>query len=302
MHENIMELMWSTGHLSGSNAEYVEELYEDYLTDRESVPEQWCTFFDSLASAVMENGDPDVSHASIRRDFKALSKVSRYAPVLSNEAVVNSDHENKQVHVLQLISSYRVRGHQKAKLDPLGIMHRERVPDLELEFHDLSPVDFYTVFQTGSLFVSKQKATLREMVDTLERIYCGSVGYEFMHIVNLEEKQWIQQRIESNDGYPTFENDVKRHLLERLTAAEGLEKHLDSKYPGTKRFGLEGGESLIPALDELVQRSGKYGAKEIVLGMAHRGRLNVLVNILGKNPADLFDEFEGRAVYQSSGD
>ena len=176
------------------------------------------------------------------------------------------------------------------------------MPDLELEFHDLSPVDFSTVFQTGSLFVSKQKATLREMVDTLERIYCGSVGYEFMHIVNLEEKQWIQQRIESNDGYPTFENEVKRHLLERLTAAEGLEKHLDSKYPGTKRFGLEGGESLIPALDELVQRSGKYGAKEIVLGMAHRGRLNVLVNILGKNPADLFDEFEGRAVYQSSGD
>ena len=126
MHENIMELMWSTGHLSGSNAEYVEELYEDYLTDPESVPKQWCTFFDSLASAVMENTDPDVSHAGIRRDFKALSKVSRYAPVLSNEAVVNSDHENKQVHVLQLISSYRVRGHQKAKLDPLGIMHRER--------------------------------------------------------------------------------------------------------------------------------------------------------------------------------
>ena len=302
MHENIMELMWSTGHLSGANAEYVEGLYEKYLLDPSTVPEKWCTFFDSLSTTVIEKTEPDVSHASIRRDFRSLSKVSRYAPVLSNEAVVNSDHESKQVHVLQLISSYRVRGHQKARLDPLGIMHRERVPDLELEFHDLSPIDFSTVFQTGSLFVSKKKTTLREMVDTLERIYCGSVGYEFMHIVNLAEKQWIQQRIESNDGYPTFENDVKRHLLERLTAAEGLEKHLDSKYPGTKRFGLEGGESLIPALDELVQRSGKYGAKEIVLGMAHRGRLNVLVNILGKNPADLFDEFEGRAVYQSSGD
>ena len=297
-----MELMWSTGHLSGANAEYVEGLYEKYLLDPSTVPEKWCTFFDSLSTTVIEKTEPDVSHASIRRDFRSLSKVSRYAPVLSNEAVVNSDHESKQVHVLQLISSYRVRGHQKARLDPLGIMHRERVPDLELEFHDLSPIDFSTVFQTGSLFVSKKKTTLREMVDTLERIYCGSVGYEFMHIVNLAEKQWIQERIESNDGYPTFENDVKRHLLERLTAAEGLEKHLDSKYPGTKRFGLEGGESLIPALDELVQRSGKYGAKEIVLGMAHRGRLNVLVNILGKNPADLFDEFEGRAVYQSSGD
>ena len=222
--------------------------------------------------------------------------------MLSNDAVVHSEHESKQVQVLQLISSYRVRGHQKADLDPLSLMYRESVQDLELEFHDLSAIDYSTVFQTGSLYISKERAPLREIVDSLERIYCSSIGYEFMHIVNLEEKQWIQQRIESNDGYPVFESDVKRHLLERLSAAEGLEKHLDSKYPGTKRFGLEGGESLIPALDELVQRAGKFGAKEIVLGMAHRGRLNVLVNLLGKNPADLFDEFEGKAVYESSGD
>ena len=195
-----------------------------------------------------------------------------------------------------------MRGHQKANLDPLGIMHRERVLDLELEFHDLSPIDTSTVFQTGSLFISKAKAPLREIIEILESIYCSSIGYEFMHIVNLEEKQWIQRQIESNDGSPIIENDVRLHLLERLTAAEGLEKHLDAKYPGTKRFGLEGGESLIPALDELIQRSGKYGAKEIVLGMAHRGRLNVLVNILGKNPSELFDEFEGKATYQSSGD
>ena len=293
--------MWSTGHLSGSNADYVEELYEEYLADPDSIPEQWREFFDSLPA---ENGQSagEVSHSRIRSDFKQLAKVSRYAQVLSDDAVVNSEHESKQVQVLQLISSYRVRGHQKASLDPLGLMPRERVADLELEFHDLSPIDYSTVFQTGSLFISKEKAPLREIVDTLERIYCSSIGYEFMHIVNLEEKQWIQQRIETNDGHPAFANDVKRHLLERLTAAEGLEKHLDSKYPGTKRFGLEGGESLIPALDELVQRSGKFGAKEIVLGMAHRGRLNVLVNILGKNPADLFDEFEGRATYMSSGD
>ena len=272
MQENVMELMWSTGHLSGSNAEYVEELYESFLSDPDSVPEQWRSFFESLPSPDGRGATQDASHADIKRDFKTLSKVSRYAPVLSNEAVINSEHESKQVHVLQLISSYRVRGHQKANLDPLGIMHRERVPDLELEFHDLSQIDSSTVFQTGSLFISKETAPLRDIVDTLERIYCSSVGYEYMHIVNLEEKQWIQQRIEGNDGYPTFENEVKRHLLERLTAAEGLEKHLDSKYPGTKRFGLEGGESLIPSLDELVQRAGKYGAKEIVLGMAHRGR------------------------------
>ena len=301
MHDSLMEMMWNTGHLSGSNAEYVEELYDRFLTDPNSVPEQWRGFFESLPAS-HDDDRPDVSHNDIRKNFKALGKVSRYARVLSDDAIVNSEHESKQVQVLSLISSYRVRGHQKALLDPLSLMHRERVPDLELEFHDLSSIDYSTIFQTGSLFISKEKAPLREIVDTLERIYCTSIGYEFMHIVNLEEIQWIQQRIESNDGHLLFENDVKRHLLERLSAAEGLEKHLDSKYPGTKRFGLEGGESLIPALDEIVQHAGKHGAKEIVLGMAHRGRLNVLVNILGKNPADLFDEFEGKAIYQSSGD
>jgi len=301
MQDNLMEIMKSTGHLSGANADYVEALYENFLADPDSIPSQWRDYFTSLPPV---NGDSqrEISHAQILEEFKALGKVSRFAPVLSNDAVINSDHEHKQVQVLLLISSYRVRGHQKANLDPLGLMHRERVPDLELEFHDLSPLDNSTVFRTGSLFIKKKKAPLREIVDTLERIYCTSIGYEFMHIVNLEEKQWIQQRIESEDGYFNYDNEVKRHILERLSAAEGLEKHLDSKYPGTKRFGLEGGESLIPALDELIQRSGKYGAKEIVLGMAHRGRLNVLVNILGKNPADLFDEFEGKAVYKSSGD
>jgi len=182
------------------------------------------------------------------------------------------------------------------------MMRREQVPDLQLDFHGLSPVDYSTVFQTGSLFIKKDKAPLREIVEVLERIYCGSIGYEFMHIVDLAEKQWIQKRIETQLGNPDFPSEVKKHLLERLSAAEGLEKHLDSKYPGTKRFGLEGGESLIPLVDELIQRSGSYGAKEIVIGMAHRGRLNVLVNTLGKNPSDLFSEFEGRATYKSSGD
>lgn len=301
MQDNLLEIMRSTGHLSGSNAAYVEELYERFLIDSESVPVEWKDFFVSLAAANDDNAS-DVSHAAIENEFRALGKISRFAPALSHDTGVHSEHESKQVQVLLLISSYRVRGHQKADLDPLSLMYREEVPDLELEFHGLSPVDNSTVFQTGSLFITKDMAPLKEIVETLERIYCASIGYEFMHIVNLEEKQWIQERIESNDGFPVFEKEVKRHLLERLSAAEGLEKHLDSKYPGTKRFGLEGGESLIPALDELVQRSGKYGVKEIVLGMAHRGRLNVLVNLLGKNPADLFDEFEGKAVYESSGD
>ncbi len=219
MHDSLMEIMWSTGHLSGSNAEYVEELYERFLTDPNSIPEQWRGFFNSLPAS-HDDDRPDVSHSDIRKNFKALGKVSRYAQVLSDDAIVNSEHESKQVQVLLLISSYRVRGHQKALLDPLSLMHRQRVPDLELEFHDLSSIDCSTIFQTGSLFISKEKAPLREIIDTLERIYCTSIGYEFMHIVNLEEKQWIQQRIESNDGHLQFENDVKRHLLERLSAAE----------------------------------------------------------------------------------
>ncbi len=300
MQQGVMELLWSTGHLSGSNAEYVDGLYESYLADPASVPGEWRAFFASLPPGAGEAAE--VSHSRIRDDFRKLGKLSRYAQVLSDDAVVNSAHEQKQVRLLELIVSYRERGHQKASLDPLGLMARVRVPDLEIEFHDLSPIDYSTIFQTGTLFISKRRDSLRNLIDTLERIYCGSIGYEYMHIVSLAEQQWIQQIIESTDGRLHFSNEEKKHLLERLAAAEGLEKHLDGKYPGTKRFGLEGGESLIPLLDELVQRAGGYGAKEVVLGMAHRGRLNVLVNILGKNPSDLFDEFEGKAVYRSSGD
>ena len=300
MQQSVMEKLWSTGHLSGSNAEYVDGLYESFLSNPASVPDEWRDFFSSLPPG--NGGVIEISHSRIRDDFRKLGKVSRYTQVLSNDAVVNSEHEQKQVQVLELISSYRERGHQKASLDPLGLMPRVRVPDLEIEFHDLSPIDYSTIFQTGTLFISNPRDHLRNLIDTLERIYCGSIGYEYMHIVNLAEKQWIQQVIECHDGYLQFSNEEKKHLLERLTAAEGLEKHLDGKYPGTKRFGLEGGESLIPLLDEIVQRAGVYGVKEVVLGMAHRGRLNVLVNILGKNPSDLFDEFEGKATYRSSGD
>lgn len=301
MHDSIMELMWSTSHLSGGNAEYVEQLYDQYLEDPQQVSDEWRQHFDNLPRIDDHNGE-DVSHRQIVEYFRRLGKNSRFMPVLSDDVVIASEHENKQVQVLHLISSYRVRGHQKAALDPLSLMHREQVPDLSLDFHGLSQADFSTVFQTGSLNINRDTASLREIVDSLEKIYCGSIGYEFMHIVDLAQKQWLQKRIEPKLGEPGFTAEVKRHLLERLSAAEGLEKHLDSKYPGTKRFGLEGGESLIPLSDELIQRAGSYGVKEIVIGMAHRGRLNMLVNILGKNPADLFSEFEGRATYKSSGD
>jgi 2-oxoglutarate dehydrogenase E1 component len=302
MQDNIRELMLQTSHLSGGNLDYVEGLFEAWMADPLSVPEEWQRYFDGLPAAGRAQGD--VSHAAVIEQFKGQPKrgLAGFLGVADSRLPGSLEHEAKQVNVVQLISSYRVRGHQMASLDPLGLMRREDVPDLKLEFHHLSSADNDTVFSTQPLYIPQQAARLSEIVSVLQDIYCGSIGYEFMAIVNLEEKQWIQKRIESCGGRPAFSNETRLHILERLSAAEGLEKHLDSKYPGTKRFGLEGGESLIHALDDIIQRAGEAGAKEIVIGMAHRGRLNVLVNTLGKNPTQLFEEFEGRALYKGSGD
>ncbi|MEP1471770.1 MAG: 2-oxoglutarate dehydrogenase E1 component [Halieaceae bacterium] len=298
-----MELLWRSSHIAGGNATYVEDLYETYLTDPNGVPEQWRDYFDKLPRVESEITQiEDVPHSTIRDRFAKISKMR-----VRTEATVQHDsqateHERKQVRVVQLISAYRQRGHQKASLDPLGLAEREHVPDLELGFHQLSAADRDTPFQVGSLHIGKADATLGEIVDALERTYCHTVGAEFMHIVDTGERHWIMTRMESVRSAPDYGDDVRMTLLRRLIKAEGLEKSLGSKYPGTKRFGLEGGESLIPMLSEMVQRVGSYGAKEIVIGMAHRGRLNVLVNIFGKNPVELFDEFEGKKTYESSGD
>ncbi|MDX9873935.1 MAG: 2-oxoglutarate dehydrogenase E1 component [Spongiibacteraceae bacterium] len=299
MQENSMELLWRSSHISGSNAAYVEELYETYLTDPDAVPEEWRSYFDGLPQ-FMGGGDRDVSHADIIEFFRELGRSSGRVVRVGDGGV--TEHERKQVRVVQLISAYRQRGHQKAKLDPLGLVERPPVPDLELSYHQLSPEGLDTTFHAAAMYLGRETATLREIVGALEQTYCSTIGAEFMHIVATEERQWIQQRMESVRSRPEYGPEERRHLLERLTAAEGLEKALASKYPGVKRFGLEGGESLIPMLDALIQRAGSYQMKEVVMGMAHRGRLNVLVNILGKSPSELFDEFEGRAVYQGSAD
>ncbi|MFV8817178.1 2-oxoglutarate dehydrogenase E1 component [Haliea sp. E17] len=303
MQESSMEQLWRSSHIAGGNATYVEDLYESYLKDPNGVPEQWRDYFNKLPRVeTSEVLTEDIPHSVIRDRFAQISKMR-----VRTEATVAHDsqateYERKQVRVVQLISAYRQRGHQKARLDPLGIAEREHVRDLELSFHELSEADFDTVFQTGSLHIGKADATLGEIHDALERTYCRSVGAEFMHIVNTEERHWIMSRMESVRSAPDYGRDIRIQLLRRLIKAEGLEKSLGSKYPGTKRFGLEGGESLIPMLAEMIQRLGGYGVQEIVIGMAHRGRLNVLVNILGKNPSELFDEFEGKASYTSSGD
>lgn len=287
-----MERLWRTGHLSGNNASYVEELYEKYLEDPSQIPEQWRSYFETLPR-VNGAAAPDISHATVREHFLLLSKnQGRVAPVAAR--TVSSDYERKQVAVGDLINIYRRRGHLKAKLDPLELSNPDEVPVLRLDHNRLSEADLDTSFQTGTLFYGEKEATLRKIVEVLEQTYCGSVGAEYMHISDEDEQLWVQQRMESARSRPAYSEGVKRRLLDRLIAAEGLEKYLGTKYPGTKRFGLEGAEAFIPCMAELIHRAGSSGVVETVIGMAHRGRLNVLVNLLGKNPADLFDEFEGR--------
>ena len=298
----MLELL-SSSHIAGSNAEYIEGLYEEYLTDPNALAPEWRDYFNKLPKvASTTNALHDVPHSVIREQFAKFSKMRvRTEATVANDAQA-TDYERKQVAVVQLISAYRQRGHQKASLDPLGIAERESVADLHLAFHQLSEADLDTVFQVGSLYSGAGDATLHDIIDALERTYCHTIGAEFMHIVDTEQRHWVMSRMESVRSAPDMDRDSRLQLLRSLIKAEGLEKSLGSKYPGTKRFGLEGAESLIPMLSEATQRIGGYGAKEIVLGMAHRGRLNVLVNILGKNPAELFDEFEGRVNFEHSGD
>lgn len=275
-----------SSHLAGGNVAYIEQLFEAYLDDPTAVSDEWRKIFDSLpktSSAV------DVKLSDVRDEFKALAKNK-----LKQTGSGSAPADQKQVKVLQLINAYRFRGHQHANLDPLGLWKQDNVPDLSLDFHGLTKDDLDREFHVGSLAVGSETMKLKDIHNALESIYCGSVGAEYMHIVSTEEKRWIQQRLEGVLGQPKFDKEQQIKILRELISADGLEKYLGSKFPGAKRFSLEGGDSLVPLLKALITRSGEQGAKEVVVGMAHRGRLNVLVNVLGKKPQDLFDEFAGK--------
>ncbi|RUO81490.1 2-oxoglutarate dehydrogenase E1 component [Idiomarina tyrosinivorans] len=295
MQDGVMREWLESSHLAGGNAAYVEELFEAYLDDPTAVSDEWRQMFDALPR---DGHTLDTKHSQIREQFREFAKNKLKA---SNATAAAPDL--KQVRVLQLINAYRFRGHQHANLDPLGLWKQETVPDLALDFHELSKDDLDREFNVGSLAVGKDTMKLRDIHDALEKIYCGSIGAEYMHIVSTEEKRWIQQRLEGVLGRPSFDKAQKQRIFNELVAADGLEKYLGSKFPGAKRFSLEGGDSLVPLLKSLISRSGEQGAKEVVIGMAHRGRLNVLVNVLGKKPQDLFDEFAGKhAANKGSGD
>lgn len=275
--------------LDGTNGTWLEDLYERWLRDPDSVDERWHAWFGALPRV---NGQvtESVLHSEVREEFAKLTghlRGHRIARVTESRL----EFERKQVRVLQLINAYRFRGHQYADTDPLQQREAADVSELALRYHELSDADLTTVFRTGSL-VGPERATLEHILAALNRTYCGTIGAEYMHISETGEKRWIQQRLESVQSHPGIAADRQEWLLQRLTAAEGIERYLHSKYVGQKRFSLEGGESLIPLMGELIERAGVQGLKEIVIGMSHRGRLNVLVNILGKLPSMLFSEFE----------
>ena len=278
-----MEKFWEDSHTSAGHSSYLESLYESYLDNPASVSLEWRSFFDDLPS---NNGKhQDISHQNIINSYKNHRRVS----LNSNNTNETND---KQVRVVQLIQAYRNRGHQAATLDPLGMMERKQVPDLDIEYHGLGKEDLQTVFKTDTLKIGKEEATLQEIIDSLQSIYCGDLGIEYNYIVSTEERKWFQEILEPSLGQCEFKDDEKRYIFNRLNSAEGLAKFLAAKYPGMKRFGIDGCESLIPLVDTLIQNCGILGAKQICFGMAHRGRLNLLVNVLGKTPAELFSAFE----------
>ena len=282
-----MKKMQQQSYLSGGNAAFIEELYSRYLKNEDDVDEHWRDWF-----AELKNGEltPDQDHLEIREQMKYVVRHKRAGNGISSSEL--SEHDAKQVRVLQLINAYRVKGHERARLDPLEMNPRPEVKEMTLAGNNLGEADLDTVFNTGSLF-GVEAAPLREIIERVEKTYCGTIGSEYMHIEDRAQKRWIQVQIETSLATPSFREGRRNRIMDRIIAAENLEKYLHTRYIGQKRFSLEGGESLIPILDRVVQQAGVTSTHEVVIGMAHRGRLNVLTNIFGKMPSHLFDEFEG---------
>ena len=280
---------WATAYLSGGNMAYVDGLYEDYLADPTSVSDEWQAVFKALPAV---SGAADPSHRDVRQYFLENS---------DNKKSMSVSVDDKQAAVDHLISAYRMHGHHAASLDPLEMLVREPEPDLELSYHHLTQEDLNEKFNVGGYF-SDKAMPLSAIYEALRETYSGNIGVEYMHISNHEEITWIQEKLESARGHAVLSDAQKVTLLKELIAADGLERYLGTRYVGQKRFSLEGGDSLVPMMKTMIRRGCEVGVKELVIGMAHRGRLNVLVNVLGKEPNELFQEFEGKYNAERTGD
>ncbi len=290
--DNLLKQFAQTSQLNGGNASYVEDLYEQYLVAPDSVGPKWKAYFDGFKGR--EAGD--VPHSVV---IAQIAEAAKQAANNGHDATTAGASDERGRNVGRLITAYRSRGHLAANLDPLGLTPRLDSPDLGLAFHSLSDADLDSEFSTGGV-AGQPRMKLRDLLARLKATYTGPIGAEFMHIPEVAQRNWLYQRLEAAGGRFGLDPSAQRRTLERITAAEGLERYLHTKYVGQKRFSLEGGDSLIPLLDVLVRRAGGDKVKDIVVGMAHRGRLNVLVNTLGKNPRKLFDEFEGKFDHASS--
>ena len=294
MSKSLQE-RYASSPLFGGNAPYVEALYEQYLEDPRSVEPAIRQWFDGIA-----NGAAEVPRGPVERDFAARARQPRAAVA----AALPDAALDKQAAVLRLIEAYRLRGHRMAQLDPLGLAQPQPLPELDPAFHGLGAGDDDTVFATAG-FGGAERLRFSEIRAKLRQVYTGTIAAELGHITDTEERLWLQRRFEAAAAGGRLEAAERRHVLERLTGAEGIERYLHTRYVGQKRFSLEGGESMIPLLGDFIQQAGAQGMEEVMIGMAHRGRLNVLVNVLGKPPKDLFSEFEGASydpLQRRSGD
>ena len=256
--------------LNAAHTGHFAQMYDQYLQQPDSVEASWRAFFQGFDFGV-ENGQESF-------DSETISEVP--------------EHLQKEFQVVQLIDGYRKRGHLFTKTNPVRD-RRTYTPDLSIENFGLTPEDLNSVFNAGDI-MGIGPSTLSVIIEHLERVYCDSIGVEYMYIRNHEKHNWIQQRLHINDNHPNFSDDQKKHILKKLNQAVSFENFLHTKYVGQKRFSLEGGESLIPALDAVVEAAANHGVEEFVMGMAHRGRLNTLTNIFGKSSKDIFSEFDGK--------
>ncbi len=300
---SVMKDFEASSHLYGANAPFVEALYERYLADPASVAPEWRAQFDAWQDGQARR---DVPHGPVIAAFERAARAAGAPTAVPATGAA----DDKSLKVLQYIRAHRVLGSRYSQLDPLKRLERTPVPELELSFYGFTDADMDREFSAGSWQGPKASARgpntpmkLRDIVEAVKKTYCGTIGIEYMYLSSTEQKRWIQQRFEGTWSTPRFSPDEKRWILERLTASETLERYLHTRYVGQKRFSGEGSESMIPMLDTIIENAGAAGAKEFVIGMAHRGRLNVLVNNLGKIPAELFSEFEGKHAHElTSGD